>query len=125
MSEEEPNTSEVVATCHCGAVEIRLAAAPAQVTHCNCGLCRRYGVLWAYYPMAEAVVTTQAATDSYAWNGRNVDFHRCRACGCVTHWWPRRPGRERLGVNARLLDPEVLAAASVRYQDSAGTGRFL
>jgi hypothetical protein len=42
----------------------------------------------------------------------------------VTHWLPRNPRRGRMGVNARLLDPEILAAAAVRYKDSAGTGRF-
>jgi hypothetical protein len=119
-------TGEVVASCHCGAVEIRLALAPAEVTRCNCSLCRRYGVLWAYYAMAEVGLGARAgaATDTYAWGGRNVDFHRCRACGCVTHWLPRRRGRERMGVNARLLAPEVLAAAEVRLKDAAGTGLF-
>ena len=29
-----------------------------------------------------------------------------------------------MGVNARLLEPEVLAAAEVRLKDAAGTGRF-
>ena len=122
---EEGKPRDAVATCHCGAVAMRLAAAPGQVTHCNCGLCRRYGVLWAYVPIAEVAFGPRPpATDSYAWNGRNVDFHRCRACGCVTHWLPRRRGRDRMGVNARLFDPAILAAAEVRYKDAAGTGLF-
>ena len=91
------------------------------VRHCNCSLCWKYGVLWAYHPIAEVSIRPDPpATDTYAWNGRNVDFHRCRTCGCVTHWLPRRPGRDRMGVNARLLDPEILAAAKRRVQ---GRGR--
>lgn len=113
----------VRATCHCGAVAIGLPA-PAEVTHCNCSLCRRYGVLWAYAPIAEVTLPEPLPTDTYAWNGRNVDFHRCRTCGCLTHWLPRRPGRDRMGVNARLLEPEILASARIRYKDAAGTGRF-
>ena len=121
---EEGGPGEAVASCHCGAVRIRLPR-PAQVTRCNCSLCRRWGVLWAYVPIAEVGFGPETpVTDTYAWNGRNVDFHRCRSCGCVTHWLPRREGRERMGVNARLLEPEVLAAAEVRLKDAAGTGLF-
>jgi hypothetical protein len=117
--------ADVVASCHCGAIAMRLPAPPAEVTHCNCTLCRRYGVLWAYFPIADVAFGVRPSpTDTYAWNGENVDFHRCRTCGCVTHWLPRNPRRGRMGVNARLLDPEILAAAAVRYKDSAGTGRF-
>jgi hypothetical protein len=123
MPDNEAPTG-VTATCHCGAVEIILSTTPSEVTHCNCSLCRRYGVFWAYYPIAEVSVRPDRPTDTYAWNGRNVDFHRCATCGCLTHWYPRNPRRTRMGVNARLLAPEILAAAEVRYDDSAGTGRF-
>lgn len=118
--------SPVIAACHCKRVAIRLKVAPVEVVLCNCSLCSSYGVLWAYYPTDEVTVTPEtAATDTYAWNGRHVDFHRCKHCGCVTHW-VRRGGRdERRGVNARLLPPAVLANAQVRRRDGAGTGVFV
>lgn len=116
--------TEAIATCHCGAVTLRLAAAPETVTRCNCSLCRRYGVLWAYYPITDVTIEAKAPTDSYAWNGKNVDFHRCATCGCVTHWHPRARTRDRMGINARLLDPEVLDAAKLIDKDNAGTGLF-
>lgn len=116
----------VTARCHCGAVSIGIAAVPAEVTHCNCSLCRSYGVLWFYTDAAALTgVPDAAATDRYAWNGRHVDFHRCRTCGCVTHWIPRDGAREDRGVNARLLPPEVLAAARVRHRNGAGDGAYL
>ena len=123
---DELTTSGTVGACHCGAVTVSLAARPAEVTECNCSLCRLYGVLWAYYPANEVVVSPDPPpTDRYAWNGRHVDFHRCRGCGCVTHWSPRDPKRERRGINARLLPPETLAAARVRHLDGADTGKYL
>ncbi len=36
-------------------------------------------------------------------------------CGCVSHWVAMDPEVDVMGVNARLMDPEVLAAARVRY----------
>jgi hypothetical protein len=113
----------VVATCHCGAVEIALASAPREVTHCNCSLCRRYGVLWAYYPVGDVRVGP-GATRTYAWGGENVDFHHCAICGCVTHWVARDPKRGRMGINARLLEESVLETAEIRRKDGAGTGLF-
>lgn len=99
--------------------------APQDVTDCNCSICRRLGVLWAYYNPAEVTFSTgKDATDTYR-PGDSIDFHHCRVCGCATHWSPLDPARARMGVNARLLDPEVLGAARVRHLDGAVTWEYL
>ena len=114
-----------IAACHCGAVEIEVVDYPVEITHCNCSLCRAHGVLWAYYTARDVVSLPDASlTHTYAWNGRNVDFHRCRNCGCVTHWFPRDATRDRRGINARLFPAPVLDGARIRYRDGAGTGTF-
>jgi hypothetical protein len=83
-------------------------------------------VLWAYLTDADVtVIPDPPPTNTYAWNGRHVDSHHCRTCGCVTHWTPRDPTRQRRGINARLLPPDVLAAAKVRHLDGAETGEYL
>lgn len=115
----------VILSCHCGAVQFELAHAPETVTECNCSFCRRVGVLWAYYKADEATLLTEPlSTTTYAWNGKHVDFHRCATCGCLTHWVPRT-NRPQRGFNARLFDPEVLAAARLRHKDGAVTGKYL
>jgi hypothetical protein len=115
-----------VATCHCGAVAITLASAPSVVVECNCSLCSRYGVLWAYYDLSDlSGLPAAGMTDCYAWNGKHVDFHRCRNCGCVTHWAPRSSDRQTRGINARLLPMELVARARLRHKDGAGSGKYL
>ena len=122
----KPTTEERFATCHCGAVALSLSAWPTEVTECNCSLCRSYGVIWAYCSVRDILKLPEASlTDTYAWSGRNVDFHRCRNCGCVTHWLPRKAGRDRTGYNARLLPVSILEAARVRLRDGAGSGKYL
>ena len=107
-------------SCHCGAVKLEIARAPEQVTDCNCSICRRYGVLWAYYSPRDVVVTPPSgATDIYMWDDKSIEFHRCKVCGCVTHWAPVDKARDRMGVNARLMEPNVLAAAKVIPLDGA------
>jgi hypothetical protein len=66
-----------------------------------------------------------ARTDSYAWNGKNVDFHRCRSCGCVTHWTPRDATRDKRGVNANLMPVDRLRSVRIRHRDGAITGKYL
>lgn len=116
----------VSGSCHCGAVRFTLALAPETVTDCNCSICRRYGTLWAYFRPEQVVFeSTQPLTDTYQTASRTLAFHRCRTCGCVTHWAPlagRDPGR--MAINARLLDLDVLADIPVRHLDGAGSERY-
>jgi len=43
---------------------------------------------------------------------------RCSHCGIVTHWTPLTgPPHERMGVNARLLEPDVLDGVPVLEVD--------
>lgn len=114
----------VEATCHCGSVTLLLDQPPIEVTACNCSICRRYGVLWAYYPL-QCVVVRGGPFDAYLWDDRSISFNRCAQCGCVTHWAPRSAGADRMGVNARLLDPEILASARVRHLDGAVSETYL
>lgn len=113
----------IEASCHCGAVRITVPRAPKDVTSCNCSICRRTGVLAAYYDPAE--VTIAGATDTYMWGDRMMTFHRCKVCGCPTHGLPVDPASTRMSINARLMDPEVLAAARIRKFDGAESWEFL
>ena len=112
----------IEASCHCGAVKIELEAAPTELTSCNCSICRRLGTLWCYYPPAQVRVVGTTAT--YRWGDRTIVFHRCATCGCATHWSAVDPARQRMGVNARLLEPAIVGAARVRRLDGADTWEF-
>ena len=70
-------------------------------------------------------VEGEGQTDIYMWGDRIIEFHRCKQCGCVTHWAPVDKSYLRMGVNARLTAPEILAAARVRRLDGAVTEKYL
>jgi hypothetical protein len=99
----------VQGSCHCGAVQWRCQAIPDSAEACNCTICRRYGVLWAYGFEGEGI-SVSGATQSYI--PRRTEFHFCFACGCVAYWREREPGpkgRRRIAVNLRLAEPEAVA----------------
>ncbi|MCP3143854.1 GFA family protein [Pyxidicoccus xibeiensis] len=116
----------ILATCHCGRVSLEVQSEPTDVTECNCSICRRYGVLWAYYsPRQVRVVAEGSAQDTYQWGEQRVAFHRCAHCGCVSHWASLDPERDRMGVNARLMPLELLSKVRVRHRDGADTRQYL
>ena len=116
----------IEASCHCGAVKLEIETPPATVTYCNCSICRRYGVLWAYYPPIQVrIAKGDGATHIYMWDDRSIEFHRCKSCGCVTHWAAVDRARDRMGINARLMEPAILAKARVRKLDGADTGEYV
>jgi hypothetical protein len=100
-------------------VRITLPRTPDQVTHCNCSLCTKTGFQGVYFPSAELHI--EGEFDTYVRSDSNppmIAQHRCRHCGILTHWTPlTNPPHERMGVNARLLEPGSLDAVPVREVD--------
>lgn len=117
----------IEATCHCGDLRLRLSQAPTRLTDCNCSICRRYGVLWAYYAKAEVeVIPPDGAAQTYVRDDQqSLAFHRCARCGCVSHWEANDPALDRVAINARLLPPETLEEVPVRRFDGAVTFTYL
>ena len=117
----------IVARCHCGDVALTLPHAPERLLQCNCSVCRKSGFLGVYY--AEGAVAVSGPVDGYVRSDIDrpcIEMWRCRRCGIPTHWtlldhWPHddiaRP--ERMGVNARLIDPAVLEGKEILQVDGA------
>ena len=116
------------AACHCTAVRFELEAQPEWVLDCNCTICRRYAALWIYPHLGTVKILAPPdpdATDTYVWGDRELAFHRCRVCGCVTHFTAVETEPPTIyAVNARMilgLDP---ARTKVRQVDNGHTGVF-
>nr|HET7859172.1 hypothetical protein [Caldimonas sp.] len=69
-------------SCHCGAVRWQLDATPEGATACNCTVCRRYGVLWAYDWDGEGIRVC-GPTRAYVRGEREIEFPFCPTCGWV------------------------------------------
>ena len=117
----------LTASCHCGAVQVQVPRKPRSLTNCNCSMCRRYGVLWAYYRDAEVrLLAEPGATDEYAWGRKTQKFIRCRTCGCVMQWKKLQAGDDtNTGVNARNFEPAALGDVRIRLLDGAKTWKYV
>jgi hypothetical protein len=117
----------LVGTCHCGAVKVSVPRRPRRVTNCNCSSCRRLGALWAYYRVDDVrVEAAPDATQAYIWGDKTLRTVRCRTCGCTTHWVPmQKQAASKIGVNARLFEPEQLGNPRIRLFDGAVSWRYV
>ena len=109
------------ATCHCGAVKVSIPRRPRTITNCNCSICRRYGVLWAYYKQDTVKIEADpGSTEAYTWGRKALRFVRCKTCGCLVNWERVVPlAGARVGVNARLFDPDQLGPVRIHLLDGA------
>ena len=110
-------------SCHCGAVRWSFDGQPESATACNCTVCRRYGVLWAYDYEGERIKVS-GPTQVYAWGSRSLGFHFCASCGCVAYWRATAPGkdnRRRIAVNLRLAEPEAVESIVLEHFDGLET----
>lgn len=124
----DPRTRPAIeGSCLCGTARIGLTRVPRTMTQCNCSVCRRYGVLWAYYRRKDvAIVAPRGGLERYAVRPKGLRFVRCAGCGCVTSWEPPERGPDqRMGINARLLDPALVANVDVKILDGDQTWRVL
>jgi hypothetical protein len=113
--------------CHCGRVSWTLSAFPQSATSCNCTVCRRYGVLWAYGHEGESI-QVDGNSQAYVRGDQTIAFHFCPSCGGVTHWRARHTdasGRRRMAVNLRMGDPQRLSAVPVRHFDGLDSFQLL
>ncbi|WP_310467905.1 GFA family protein [Sphingomonas sp.] len=112
---------ELVARCHCGQATITLPRRPDYINHCNCSLCAKTGWRGIYYAPGEVAIAGQF--DGYVRGDLKQTYLRilrCANCGIATHWeLLTPPPHERMGVNARLVDPGLLEGVEVREIDGA------
>lgn len=111
------------ANCHCGNIQIEAGEAPEQVTECNCSICRRYAALWAYYNPENVRINVRAHQSKfYIWGDREVEFHHCTVCGCLTHYVTTPKCTDRIvAINVRMSDPVLISEIPVREVDNAST----
>jgi hypothetical protein len=115
------------ASCHCGAVRIEVARTPRKLTQCNCSICRRYGVLWAYYTRKSVKIIARVnARSAYSRRENGLEFYHCRTCGCLTHYESPKKGTDgRVAVNARMMDQLAVARIPIKMLDGDATWRTL
>lgn len=122
MAAEEDGILTTHGRCHCGAVHWKFHGDIPDATICNCTVCRRYGVLWAYGHNGHDIHVDdpESTLSAYICGSRSISFNFCRRCGCLVSWLGLRAGKDgrtRIAVNLRLAEPEDVAGIALQRFD--------
>ncbi|WP_439146703.1 GFA family protein [Vibrio sp.] len=105
--------------CHCGNVSLALSSIPKEVGECNCSICRRYAA-WAYFSPDRVRIDSKDKTDFYCWGDKEVEFHRCNLCDCLTYYvTTEKCSEDIVAVNMRIAENELLSSIPVRKINGA------
>lgn len=94
------------ATCHCGAVELRVTLAEdlGAAARCDCSFCRRRQAANVSVLAKDLTLVRGAqALTLYQWGSKTAEHYFCKFCGIYTHH-RRRSDPRYYGVNIGCID---------------------
>lgn len=105
--------------CHCGGVRFRATGDFAQVVECNCSICTKRGVIWAFVKPAQfALLSGADGFSDYQFGKKTIHHLFCRSCGVGSFSRGQAPsGEEMIAINVRCLDGIDVAALSPQKFD--------
>jgi hypothetical protein len=100
--------------CHCGRVRFEaLAPARAQVSECNCSICRKSGYLHLIVRAEHfKLLAGEEALTTYTFNTGTARHLFCSVCGIKSFYVPRSHP-DGFSVNARCLDAGTLEEMTI------------
>ena len=111
---------EYAGSCHCGAVQFRVAAAITDIYRCSCSLCRMKGALMtSVHEDAFTLLTGADKLSQYKWNTRVARHFFCSVCG-IYPFHRKRAMPDHYGVNVNCL--AGFDASAIKVREASGLG---
>ena len=104
-------------SCHCGRIQLDVAAKLSEVVECNCSICTRSGFLhWYVPPESVRLLTEKRLLATYVWRSITGGQHFCPTCGTAvirtsTEFPPP------VSINARCIEGIEISTLKVRKFD--------
>ena len=106
-------------SCHCSAVTFRIDAEIAELTTCDCSLCRRKNALMTkVHESALTILSGEDMLSAYAWNTHRAK-HFFKRCGVYT-FHRKRAASDHFGINVFCLEVFDVRAFPVRATEGIG-----
>ncbi|KAJ7754525.1 Mss4-like protein [Mycena metata] len=110
------------ATCHCGGIQYTLHTTPAATKSCNCSICSRNGVLWAYPLKKDVTVHTQTSLVEYTFGRKQIVHGFCGTCAVPVWEHFLNPSKAHtMGINVRTIDGLDFTSLPTRVHDGKAT----
>jgi hypothetical protein len=107
-------------SCHCGAVQFVVDHEPAELTTCDCSLCRKKHAVMFAAPAERLTITAgEGALSEYRWNTRVARHFFCSMCGIYV-FHRKRSAPDQYGVNVYCLEGFDPSAYPLRQAEGVG-----
>jgi hypothetical protein len=104
-------------SCHCGAVRFEINADIAELTTCDCSLCRKKNALMtAVHESGFKLIAGEEKLTLYRWNTGVARHYFCSVCGIYT-FHKKRSMPDHYGINVQCLADFDASATPVRRAD--------
>src|SRR5436305_449732 len=114
-----PENSTFTGGCHCGMVRFECTTYLAMVTTCNCSICTKKGLHFAFLPPTRFQL--RAGEDNlkeYLFHKREIRHQLCTDCGVEVFARGQQPdGTEVVALNVSCLDGIELAELTMTRID--------
>lgn len=109
----------VTGGCHCGQVRFEATLDLAGAIACNCSICLKKGLLFAFVPEDRfALRAGQEELTVYQFGRKTISHAFCATCGVETFANGTAPdGTAMVGINMRCIDDIDLAAIEFKPFD--------
>ncbi|KAJ7037909.1 Mss4-like protein [Mycena alexandri] len=110
------------ATCHCGGITYTLHMTPAATKSCNCSICSRNGVLWAYPLTKDVTVRAQTSLVEYTFGRKQIVHGFCGTCSVPVWEYFLNPAKAHtMGINVRAIADFEFARLPTRVHNGKAT----
>ena len=107
-------------SCHCGAVQFQIDSAIAELTTCDCSICRRKNALMVKVHQKDfELLEGEDSLARYQFHTHTATHYFCRVCG-IYPFHRKRVTPDHLGINVFCLEDVELAGIPVRATDGMG-----
>jgi hypothetical protein len=110
-----PESRTYTGGCHCGMVRFECTTDLARVTACNCSICTKKGLHFAFLP--PMLFQLRAGEDNlkeYLFNKQEIRHQLCIDCGVEVFARGRKPdGTELVALNVSCIDGIELASVTM------------
>lgn len=67
-----------------------------------------------------SLISGSDGTSKYIWGDKEVEFHRCNNCGCITHYVTTELcSTDILAINFRMVDSAIYKDVKIKEIDGA------
>ena len=101
-----PDSKTYTGGCHCGMVRFECTTDLAMVTACNCSICTKKGLHFAFLPPQSFQLRAGAdALKDYLFNKRAIRHQLCIECGVDVFAQGEKPdGTQVIALNVATID---------------------